>query len=177
MIPGCDVATPVATVVVPRYRLVLVNHRTAKVINTMVTLVSSVRNLRRLMFAIPSSTALISTPASANDAPCDEPRPDRNRFSSVSNFPYTTKITRPDIEMIANARTMISGLALILKRRMKRPQRQRHDDEYPRDAPDLAVHIRRPDQQPLHAERKRHAHHQQKYRRSNDVPRHGLAAS
>ena len=44
------VATPVGSVVVSRYFELLVKQSTAKVISTMVMLVSAVRNFRRRMF-------------------------------------------------------------------------------------------------------------------------------
>jgi hypothetical protein len=92
----------------------LVKHSTANVISTIVIDVRAVRNLRRRMFAMPSNTALISTLARAKLAVCGVPRPLRRRFSSVSNFPYTTPITTIDMKMIANERMMISGEELIL---------------------------------------------------------------
>ncbi|HYO08184.1 MAG TPA: hypothetical protein VER17_04370 [Tepidisphaeraceae bacterium] len=65
-------------------------HRTAKVISTMVVDVSTVRNRRRRMLAMPSSTALVSTLARAKliDVAGASPRPPaRRRFSSASNLP------------------------------------------------------------------------------------------
>ena len=85
--PGCDVGVPVASAVVPTKRVELVKHSTANVMSTIVRAVSIVRKRRLRMFAMPSTTALNSTLARAKLAPSLLPRPERTRFSSVSNFP------------------------------------------------------------------------------------------
>ena len=78
---------PVGSVRVSRYRLALVKQRTANVTSTTVRLVSTVRNRRRRMLAIPSTTAASSTLVRARLAPsAGAARPDRSRFSSASNF-------------------------------------------------------------------------------------------